>query len=61
MIEAIFSFAFETICFAVGFGLLKLITFGRYRPRPNTNPFMISLLGLCLLIAASAALFLLLT
>lgn len=46
------SFIFETICFGIGYGVLKVVTLGRYRPKPDTNPFAISFLGVCVLIGA---------
>lgn len=56
MMDAILDSFLDVICYwiGIGFGLLKLITIGRYKRNDRHNPFLIEMLVLAAIIGAIA-------
>ena len=48
--ELIVSFVFEYLSYRIGVVLVAFITMGRIRPRPQSNPFYFSSVGLAFMI-----------
>ena len=49
--ELIISFIFEYLSYRIGVALVALITFGKVRPKPQSNPFYFSFVGIIFIIA----------
>jgi hypothetical protein len=48
--ELIVSFVFEYLSYRIGVALVAFFTMGRIRPRPQSNPFYFSSVGLVFMI-----------
>lgn len=54
MLDAVFGFVFDTVCYGVGRAFLWTVTLGRYQPPREQNPYLIASVGLIVILTGIA-------